>query len=239
MNEIIQNNIKDSDLAYDVKLRIDFIEQVTESDLDSIDSLLSSKLMKLGVGFGSAHGIDFISAALLDFGESPNFSDLRKSVNQVLTTYESIIKQITFNKSEFTQASFDFITEKKIEFEAILNETKSVFSKVDFTSISSSPDSPEYRYFSGSDPKETITLIISEINFDQKDWIRFSVGCKRLNENEIYALLDKINRIHPNSLRIKWNGLEYNYEIEKWELPKHHKLFELIENESTTKPKLH
>ena len=239
MNEIIQNNITDSDLAYDVKLRIDFIEQVTESDLDSIDTLLSTHLMKLGIGFGSAHGVDFISAALLDFGESPDFNDLRKCVNEVLTPYESIINQITFNKSEFTQASFDFITEKKIEFETILNETKSVFSEVDFKPISISSHSPEYRYFSGSDPKETITLFISEINYDQKDWIRFSVGCKRLNENEIRALLNKINQIHSNTVRIKWNGLEYNYEIEKWELPKNHKLFELIENESTTKPKLH
>ncbi|WP_124980494.1 hypothetical protein [Nonlabens xiamenensis] len=238
MNEIIQNNIKFSDLAYDVKLRIDFLEQVTESDLDAIDSELSTGLMKLGIGFDSAHGINFISAALLDFGESPKFSDLRKCVNEVLTTYESIIKQITFNKSEFTQASFDFITEKKIEFEKILKETKSVFSKVDFKPISSSPDSPEYRHFSGSDTEETITLFISEINYDQKDWVRFSVGCKRLNENEIAALLGQINQIHPNAVQIKWNGLEYNYEIEKWELPKHYKLFELIKNESTTKPKL-
>jgi hypothetical protein len=239
MNEIIQNNINNSDLAYDVKLRIDFIEQVTENELDSIDSLLSSRLMKLGIGFGSAHGVDFISAALLDFGETPQFIDLKECVTEVLTTYESIIKRVTYNKSEFTQASFNFITEKKVEFETVLNKTKLAFSKVDFNPICTSSDSPEYRYFSGSDSEETITLFISEINYDQKDWIRFSISYKRLNENEISALLNNVNQIHPNSVQIKWNGLEYNYEIEKWELPKRHKLFELIENESTTKPKLH
>ncbi|MFN5416784.1 MAG: hypothetical protein ACK5B9_06975 [Flavobacteriia bacterium] len=228
MNEIIQNNIKDSDLAYDVKLRIDFVEQVTESDLDSIDSLLSSGLMKLGIGFGSAHGIDFISAALLDFGKTPKFFNLRECVNEVLITYESIIKLITYKKSECTQASFDFIAQKKNELETVLNQTKLVFSKADFNPIRTSSDSPEHKYFSGSDPEETITLFISEINYNQKDWIRFSIGCKRLNDAEIDALLKRVNQVQPNSFRIIWKGLDYNYDIEAWELPKHHKLFELI-----------
>ena len=228
MNEIIQNNIKDSDLAYDVKLRIDFVDKVAESDLDSIDSLLSAGLMKLGVGFGSAQGVDFISAALLDFGETPKFPNLRKCVNEVLISYESIIKQITYNKFEFTQANFDFISEKKIELETVLNETKFVFSEADFTPIRTSSESPEHKYFSGSDPEKTITLFISEINYNQKEWIRFSIGCKRLNDDEIDMLLKRVNQVQTNSFRIKWKGLDYNYDIEAWELPKHHKLFELI-----------
>lgn len=127
MNEVIQNNIKNSDLACDVNIIIDFIDKVAESDLDSIDSLLSAGLLELGIGFGSAHGIDFISASLLDFGETPNFIHLRKCINGVLNNYKSIIKQVSYHKSEFTQAHFDFISEKKIELETVLKETKSVF----------------------------------------------------------------------------------------------------------------
>lgn len=230
MHEVIQANITQSDLAYDVKLRIDLTEQITEDDLDSIDSELSSQLMTLGIGLATAHGEGFISVSLLDFGETPTFAALRTCVKEALSSYQSLIKQITYNKSEFTQASFDFIAEKMVEFEAVLNEAKIVFSHVDFSSISTTSDSPEHRYFSGSDTEETITIFISEIKYNQKDWIRFSVGCKRLNKEELDTLLNKVNRIHPNSACIKWNGLEYNYDIEAWEPPKHEKLFEVIEN---------
>jgi hypothetical protein len=228
MNEITQNNIKDSDLAYDIKLRIDFIEPITESDLVSVDSLISSRLMGLGIGFASAQGVDFISASLLDFGETPKFYEVRKCLNEVLATYQSVIKQISYSKSEFTQAHFDFIAEKIVGLETVANEIKFVFSEVDFTPIGTSSDSPEHKFFSGSDPEETITLFISEINYNQKDWIKFSIGCKRLTDNEIDALLKRVNKVQPNSFRIKWNGLDYNYDTEVWELPKHHKLFELI-----------
>lgn len=233
MNEIIQNNIKDSDLAYDVSLRIDFTKQVTQNDLDSIDLLLSSRLIKLGIGFGAAFGVDFISAAILDFGQSPKFTDLRECVNEALTDFKSIIKQITYDKSEYIQANFDFIVEKKIELETVLNQTKLVFPKVDFSPITISSDSPEHRFFFGSDNENTIGLFISEINYNKKDWIRFNVGCKRLNELEIDVLLNKVNQIQQNFVQIKWNRLDYNYEIEAWELPKYHRLFELIENDST------
>lgn len=228
MNEEIQNNIKDSDLANDVNLRIDFIDKVVESDLDSIDSLLSAGLLELGLGFGSAHGINFIAASLLDFGETPNFRQLRKSVNEILNNYKSIVKKVSYHKSEYTQAHFDFISEKKIELETVLKETKNVFSEADFTPIRTSSDSPEYKYFSGSDSKKAITLFVSEINYDRKDWIRFSIGCKRLTDDEIDILLKRVNQVQDNTFRINWRGFDYNYDIEVWELPKHHKLFELI-----------
>ena len=99
MDEIIQNNIKDSDLAYDVKLRIDFIPQVTDDKLDSIDDLLSSHLLKIGIGFHSARGRDFIEAALLDFGKTPEFHDLRKCVSEILMPYEDIIKKVSYDKN--------------------------------------------------------------------------------------------------------------------------------------------
>lgn len=228
MKEKIQTNITDSDWACDLKLRIDFVEQITERELESVDSSLDASLMNLGIGFGSARGVDFIEAALLDFGETPNFNELRNCVNETLVGYESIITFISYKKSEFTQASFDFIAEKKLELEVVLNQIKVVFPTVDFDPISISSNSPEHTYFAGSDPDETIAFFISEINYNQKDWIRFSVGCKRLNEEEIDTLLNKINQIHPNSVQIKWFGLYYNYETEIWELPMNHKLFESL-----------
>lgn len=228
MNEKIQNNITNSDLAYDVTLRIDFVETVSASDLDSIDSQLSAGLMELGIGFGSAQGVDFISAALLDFGDAPTFTDLRNCVNEVLSSYAFIIKLISYNKSEFTQANFNFISEKNEELETVLKNAKFVFHEVDFTEISSASDSPEHTYFSGSDSENTITLFISEINYNQKDWIRFSIGCKRLNDDEKDALLKRVNQVQSNSVSIKWKGLEYNYETESWELPKRNELFEFI-----------
>lgn len=103
-----------------------------------------------------------------------------------------------------------------------------MFSEADFTPIRTSSDSPEHKYFAGSDPEKTITLFVSEINYELKDWIRFSIGCKRLIDDEIDVLLKRVNQVQTNTFRINWRGLDYNYDIEAWELPKHHKLFELI-----------
>ena len=232
MNEEIQNTIKDADLASDVKLRIDFIDQVRDSDLKSIDSLLSEALFDLGLGLGAAHGTHFIEASLLDFGETPNFLQLRDSVNKIVNNFQSIITKVSYHKTEYTQAHFDFVSEKKMEFEAVLEATKNVFSEVDFTPISTSSNSPENKNFSGSDSEKSITLFVSEFNYDQKDWIRFSIGCKRLTDDEIDCLSKRLNEVQDGTFRVNWKGFDYNDATEAWVLPKHHILFELIWNDS-------
>ena len=228
MIEIIQENIMHSDMAYDVRLRIDFIEQVTEHELSTIDSLLANNLLNLGIGLAAAQGTGFIEASLLDFGTNSNFVTLRECVTTILVPYASIIQKVAYYKSEATQAHFNFIAEKEYRLKSIFHKSKTVFPKVSFTKIKHSTNSPESTYFSGSDTGKIINIFVSELVYEQKQWIRFSISSRRLKNHEVDRLLQKINQIHPNSSRIKWNWFDYNYETEKWEFPKSRKLFEYI-----------
>lgn len=237
MKEIIQNNINFFDSAYDIQLRVDFNNGITEVEIDEISSKLDSELFELGIGFGSSQGINFISAALLDFGKTPTFIDLRRLMSQILSSYNFKIDTVSFSKAEYLQTHFQFIAKLENELEEVHKMAIEVFDQVNFKDISTLDKSPEYKYFLGSDKGETIILFISELEYDSTIWVRFSIGSKTLTDLEIEEMTQKINKIHSKSLRIKWNGFDFDYETESWKIPVQRKLFELLNNESTTKPK--
>ncbi len=228
----IQNNIKNSDFAHDISLRIDFIKEINQPLLELIISKIDESLLKnIGVCFGASWGSDFVTGFLPDFGSKSSFSDLKDCIHEVLNPFDKYVKIVFFTKTEYTQANFNFISKKEIELETILKQSRTVFPEIFFKPISYSNNSSEWQYFSGSDADKTVTLFVSEIKYNKKDWFRFSIGCKRLTKKEIEQLLEKINQIHLNSRRIKWNGLNYNQETESWSIPKHYQLFEFITND--------
>ena len=117
MKELIQNNITPKDLAHNVKLRIEFVKGISEHNLLNIESKLSDKVLKEAkVGFGSAIGIDFIEAAILNFGNKSKFELLKKCINDVLIPNQELIEQISYRKSELLNLLMNLLQNNCIQY---------------------------------------------------------------------------------------------------------------------------
>jgi len=72
-------------------IRIEFNDLVSESIIDEIDNRISESLLKLGIGFGSAHGVGFIDTCFLDYGNSPSFKEAKLSINESIKNTRNIL----------------------------------------------------------------------------------------------------------------------------------------------------
>lgn len=229
MKELIQHNIRETDPACEIQVRIDFSDRPAGETLDLVNEAIESKLMAIGIAFHTAQGEDFLEAALLDFGTSAAFAEMKTALNQALADYRPMIATVSFTKAEYLQASFEFIAEQQLPLEEVHRQAAACFGHVQFGTIQSADNSPEHTFFSGSDDDKTITLFVSQLTWNGRNWVRFSIGSKRLNDDELQELSRQIDRVHPNAARVQWNGLDYDHANERWELPVHHALFEFVD----------
>lgn len=229
MKELVQPNIRETAPACDIQVRIDFSDRPAAEALNAVNDAIESKLMAHGIAFHAAQGEDFLEAALLDFGTSAAFAELQAAMNEALADYRSLVQTVSFTKAAYLQAGFEFIAEQQLSLEEIYQQAAACLEHVRFGAIERVSNSPEHTFFSGADTDKTITLFVSQLTYNDRNWVRFSVGSRRLNDSELTELSGRINRIHPHAARINWNGLRYDHTHERWELPAHDALFEFVE----------
>ncbi|MGJ8660295.1 MAG: hypothetical protein ACSHWV_10630 [Cellulophaga fucicola] len=229
MKTKIQNNITENDSAYQISLTIKFNSNVSESIIDEIDTKLNESLLRLGIGFGSAHGIDFLKASLLDFGHNPSFKDAKETINISIEGYLNYIEIIEFNKSEFLISEIDFIGKEIGDFEKTTKELKRLYSDLEFNNIENHNDSPEIKSISCIANDNTIRIWMSKIIIEGIPLIRVNIGSKLLTNEEVKKIKTRMNNvICENIEQIKWNGLDWDYEKEIWRLPTSRNIYEKI-----------